>query len=222
VLNRSSSDADECIYRLNILATESYAAERCQCPLLRHISKNTTLTDDFFRSQLETDYTSNEVACALIDCYNDNLVLIQRNLENDFLYQKVLIVCAKSMVCFYVRCLISNHQRALLRLKDNIKMMTGYFHEKVGKTNSTLLRIIANELWILEVIHECLQSATSTADNSFDGTSSNNYLDSSSSPSSSSIESFIVVIHKRTGGNTMVTRTLTEFLYEVMTHCRQI
>ena len=59
---------------------------------------------------------------------------------------------------------------------------------------------------ILETIHECLQTTLIDENNNNNNVGTMDGCTESLSSSSSSLESFIVVLHKRTGANTMVTR----------------
>lgn len=181
------------------------AAERTQLFIMREIQQ-TTIPSDFFSKSWEVDWTSNEIAERTIQIFETHLLRIQRFLMNDFLYHKAIIMAARAVTCFYIRCLVTkadsvsrrrrnrerfhlpgekqpfkSYSRALRRLSDDIRLMMDYFRQKVNGT--TIYRIIANDMYILELIRECL-----------------------SSTDTDSLESFIVVIHKRTGADLLVTR----------------
>ena len=183
-----------------------WAAEHTQVFIMRDI-QTTSIASDFFSSNWEEEWTQNEVTLSMIEFFDEYLIKIKRYLTNEYLYQKAVIIAQKAMVCFYVRCLVNkadsvtrrrrnrerillpgekhpfrSHTRAMRRMSDDINLMKQCFQDKVDG-NATLLRIMADDIAILELILECL-SATD----------------------SSSLESFIVVIHKRTGADPLVTR----------------
>lgn len=182
-----------------------FAAERTQIFIVRTLQQETSISFDLFSKSWEDDWTHNEVVANLIKIFDKYLIQINQYLANNYLYHKTLIISARAMVCFYIRCLVQKadavgrhkHQlnilgkpeqpfrspkRVLIRMRDDIGMMSDYFEEK-GKESLALVRMVRNEVGQLEVIHECL-GATDSA----------------------SLESFIVVIHKRTGADSLVTR----------------
>jgi len=194
------------------------AAERTQVFIMRDIQQTTSIASDFFSSNWEEEWTSNEVALSMIEFFDDYLAKIARYLSSDYLYQKAVIVAQKAMVCFYVRCLVNkadsvtrrrrnrerirlpgekhpfrNHERALRRMSDDINLMKECFRDKVDG-NGTLLRILADDIAILDLVLECLGSSDS-----------------------GSLESFIVVIHKRTGADPLVTRFFVGDLWTLTT-----
>ena len=120
-----------------------------------------------------------------------------------------------------------NKRRSLLRMKEDISTLQQFFRDKTKcltktsndddnvefhtdkmkdtiSSSSTLVRIVSNELWILEVIYECI--STTAEANPTKKASSHDIVDNSMDDLLSSLESFIVVLHKRTGGNALVTR----------------
>lgn len=196
------------------------AAERTQVFILRAVAV-TTIASDYFSPAWEEDWTRNEVTLSMVGIFNEYLTLTRRYLGNDYLYHKAVVIAAKAMTCFYIRCLVNkadsvtrrrrnreriglpgerhpfrSHPRAVRRLGDDIKVMQNCFQERSGG-NTTLKRVIANELSILELIHECLDTEDAA-----------------------SLESFIVVIHKRTGADPLVTRFFVSDLWMLMTHKR--
>lgn len=194
------------------------AAEQVQVFLFRHGIHPSSIASDLFSVAWEDDWTHNEVALQLVHITDDYLTDCRQYLETDFLYHKAVIVTVKAVVCFYVRCLIEkadsvtrrrkNRQRlidcgvgerrpfgsrkkALIRMLDDITVLSDFFCDKVStvQTNTTsspaLLRIVTAEIFVLELIHECLEVSPTD---------------------SASLETFIVVIHKRTGADALVTR----------------
>lgn len=194
------------------------AAERTQVFMMREVN-GTSIASDYFSVAWEDEWTDNEVTLQLTDVFDEYMRRIQQWLGSDYLFHKALTIAAKAMVCFYIRCLISkadsvtrrrrnrerfhlpgetlpfhNHQRALRRIADDISIMKEAFVEKAG-TSATSRRIIVGDIYILELICECLGSTDTD-----------------------SIESFIVVIHKQTGGDTLVTRYFVGDLWILMLH----
>lgn len=183
------------------------AAERSQVFIMREI-QTTSIATDFFSSDWEEEWTQNEVAMKMIEFFEDYLTRIKRYLISRYLYQKAVITAQKAMVCFYVRCLVKlaesltrrwkhqerlrlhirerksfrSHDRALRRMADDVTLMKECFRER-AEGNPTMLRIMSDDMAILELILECLRATDSE-----------------------SLESFIVVMHKRTGADPLVTR----------------
>lgn len=194
------------------------AAERSQIFIIRAVQR-TTIASDYFSQAWEEEWTQNEVTLSMVSIFDTFLSKIEKYFGHLHLYHKALVVSSKAMICFYIRCLISkadsvtrrrrnrermgllgerlpfrNHSRALRRISDDIKIMHALFHEKADG-NSTLRRIVANEIYNVELIHECLD--TNDAE---------------------SLESFIVVIHKRTGADLLVTRYFVGDLWVLTAH----
>jgi hypothetical protein len=195
-----------------------FAAERSQVFVMRRV-QSSSIPSDFFSKAWENDWTSNEVCLSMTDIFENHLLNVQRRLCNDYLYQKALVVAAKAMVCFYVRCLVekadsvnqrrrndsrsgldrdhesfASHHRALLRIADDVTLMTEFWKDRVNE-NAALWRMIVNDLGILELIIECLGTKDTT-----------------------DLESFILVIHQRTGADMLVTRYFVADLWLLMGH----
>lgn len=194
------------------------AAERTQVFMMREVN-GTNIGSDYFSTAWEDEWTNNEVTLQLMDIFGEYIRRIQQWLGNNYLFHKALTIASKAMVNFYVRCLIRkadsvtrrrrnrerfhlpgetlpfhNHQRALRRISDDISIMKDMFVEKAG-SNATSRRIIHGDIYILELICECLGSTD---------------MDS--------VESFIVVIHKQTGADCLVTRYFVGDLWMLMLH----
>jgi hypothetical protein len=159
-----------------------------------------------------------------------------------YVFHKVVTSTVRAMICFYVRCLIhnkadpialnrgnnhgnnnqnyyfQNSQRALRRMYDDIRIMNKYFVQQC-RGHVTLQRIVVDEFSTLELLYECLLCCCNEH-----YTSNESYISKTGaadmtalSSTSSSLESFIVVIHKRcTNGNAMITRYLIGDLYVLM------
>jgi hypothetical protein len=196
------------------------ASERTQVFIMRAVQR-TSIASDYFSPNWECEWTQNEVTEQMVGIFDEYLSRMERYFGNAYLYSKALVVAAKAMTCFYVRCLIDkadsvtrrrrnreriglpgeqqpfqSQSRALRRISDDIKTMQALFRER-SAGNATLVRIIANEMHVLELIHEC--------------------LDTDDAPS---LESFIVVIHKRTGADPLVTRYFVGDLWMLTAHKR--
>jgi hypothetical protein len=182
------------------------AAERTQLFIMRNIQK-TSIAADYFSSAWETEWTDNDVTLSLLQIFDDTLTKARRYISSDYLYSKALVISCKAMICFYVRCLINkadsvtkrrrnrerigmpgekepfrNHSKAIRRMTDDISIMKRFFRRRCQSDSPTVQRIIDDDLGVLEVILECV-GATDVE----------------------SLESFIVVIHKRTGADPLVT-----------------
>ena len=182
-----------------------YAAERVQVFFIREIN-HTGIPLNFFSPAWEDDWTHNEVMLDLINYLDRFLPHVETYLGNDVLFSKVLVSSCKAIVCFYIRCLVekadavcrrkrggvrrrgraakpfTHPMRALIRMQDDIQLLQKCFGEH-ARNNVALARILTNEMRMLEVVYECL--AAEDAD---------------------SLENMVVVLHKRTGADVLVTR----------------
>jgi len=226
VSSSSEKSSAQMVFRLgselvSMLSQDSVqAAERVQLFILREV-KQSSIPNDLFSLSWERDWTHNEVVIDLVNTFDRYLKNIQGYLFSDFLYHKVVISTAKALECFYVKSLVEkadsvsrrrrndgnrfhtrsseclqpfhNFKRVLIRMFDDIDIIRDFINEKA--TASTVLqRIVADELHILELIHECLGATDDWT----------------------SLESFILVIHKRTGADRMVTRYFVGDLWLVL------
>lgn len=214
-----SEEWADLVRRLSCDAVAS--AERVQVFILRHITFNTSIASDFFSSHWERDLTDNQVMLRLIQLLDGYLEDLKQYLMNEHLWCKALLTTCRAMVCLYVRCLIekadgatrrrrnrrhgparwySERQpfeyasRALRRLWDDVSMLKSFFLQRADG-HPALSRMLADEVYILEVIHECLDADDAV-----------------------SIEAFIVVIHKRTGADALVTRYFLTDLWFLVAH----
>lgn len=162
-----------------------------------------------------------------------------RNNTRVYHFHKVITNTARATICLYIRCLIQNKadpmalkdnrpnlgyfqnpDRALRRMYDDIRILKKYFLKQFCQNHVTLQRIIVDEFATLELLYECLlccwneHLSVSTVSNTT--TSPTTTTTAVTSPTSS-LESFIVVIHKRcTNGNAMTTRYLVGDLFVLM------
>jgi hypothetical protein len=198
------------------------AAERSQIFIIRHVQQQTSLPRDLFSKSWEDDWTHNEVAQNLLKIFDEFLVKIERYLSNAYLYDKTLLISARGMICFYIRCLLQKAEkvgrsrrrpheligrakpfnspsRALRRMMDDIGLMREFFQNKT-KDNAPLTRAIRSELNTLELIHDVLVATSQDPE---------------------SLESFIVVLHKRTGADALVTKHFVGDLWLLVAQSRQ-
>lgn len=201
-----------------------YAAQRAHLFVCSTIQQS-TIPKDLFSLEWENKFTHSEVAMSLVKTMEDFLDDFHSFLSNDFLYQKVMAALVQSVVGFYVRQLIQkadnlrkqgrqgyarmgisndadeepfeNVARAHSRMMHDIETFQKYFHQLVCDTPA-LSNAVEESLGILEVIHECLGTAIGDAD-------------------VSSMERFIVVVHKRTGCIVEVTMCLMTDLWMLVT-----
>jgi hypothetical protein len=208
---RISSEAEDIVSLFSNDAV--FAAERLQVFVMRDLNNNTSISRDMFSPEWEDQWTRNEVARRLLETFNAFLIDCKERLCNEFLYHKALTACAKSLVCFYIRCMVekadnvrkrkkrdrlkmkkerrafNNPDRAVLRMKGDIEMIKNFLFDK-AEESTTLARIIADELHFLDLIYECISTSNMN-----------------------SIDTFIVVIHKKTGADALVTRCFVRDLW---------
>lgn len=199
ILIREASDL-LCLYGNDAV----YAVQQAHVYVMRDIRQSTIPTDLFSRDW-EDRYTHNEVALSLVKTVEDYLFDFYNFLANEFLYRKVVSNLIRSVVCFYVQSLLhkadqmrrfrrrnkhgfDNRMRALCRMMYDIQVLQTYFFNLAQQLPS-LARVAESELSVLIVLHELLGMAAGAAN-------------------VSSKEEFIVVLHKRTGGDVGVTRHL--------------
>ena len=156
-----------------------------------------------------------------------------------YLFHKVITNTVRAIICLYVRCLIQNKadpqqmnhshskrgyfqnpERALLRMDADIRILKKYFLKQFCQHHVTLQRILIDEFSTLELLYECLLCCCNehlSVSATVSDTTASPSTKLVSSSSSSSLESFIVVIHKRcANGNELITRYLVGDLYILM------
>ena len=211
ILNREVEDL------LHLYSNDAiYAVQRAHLFVLSTIQQS-SIPKDLFSRCWETKFTHNEVAITLVKTLEDFLYDFHNFLSNDFLYQKIVAALVQAVVCFYVRRLIQkadklrrrgrfgrvgfapgeepfgNVARAHCRMMYDIETFQTYFRQLARQTPA-LTKLVEHELDTLVVIHEFIGIAIGNVD-------------------ITSREEFIVVLHKRTGGNVAVTRCLVTDLW---------
>lgn len=180
-------------------------AERCVVFGMKQINHSAKL----FGRKWEQDYTDNQVTKQILTNVDDFLQTTWEYLgRNEFLCDKLVLETCRGVVGYYVQALveradavrkrggIGRRQRqgpfqslkqALRRMEDDIELLSEYFLNHVQRSLA-LERSIAGHIYILELLHECL--ATERDD----------------------LETYIVVIHKHTGADALVTNCLVRDL----------
>jgi uncharacterized protein YutD len=179
-----------------------YAVQRAHMFVVREIHQSEIPTQ-LFSHDWEDVYTSNEVVLSLVKTMEDYLYDFHNYLCNDFLFRKVVDSLLRAMVCFYVTSLVRkadqarrrkrnepfcNPPRALIRMVYDLELFRIYF-ENLTKEIPSLSNTVEEQLSILVLVHECLGIAAGNTDDS-------------------SLEEFVIVLHKHTGGNVEVTKHL--------------
>lgn len=192
-----------------------YAAERTHVFTMQAVDQS-KLAIDLFGVRWENEWTNNELAVDLAKSFDRDLVDIKSFLCEDFLYHKAVVVAAKAMVCFYVKCLIEkahhvrrlrqvhnrivkygeqdafcDHERALLRMKGDVVILRNCMLEKVEERSVPWYNI-AKELSFLELIHSCVGAKDLEL-----------------------LEVFVADIHERTGADANVTRYFLGDLWQL-------
>mmetsp|Transcript_12710 Transcript_12710/g.18040 ORF Transcript_12710/g.18040 Transcript_12710/m.18040 type:complete len:658 (-) Transcript_12710:146-2119(-) len=209
-----------------------FAVEQLQLFVYRTINQS-DIPQNLFSREWEEKFVHNQIALSLVKTIEDFLYDIDDYLCSDYLLGKTCTSLIQATVCFYVRCLVqkaevvrhrrkpkppktgtamtastsqSNHNRNRLndemklpflnasragdRMMYDLEIMESYFFSLVEQVPA-LSRTVENEISILITIHECIEMAVGNAN--FE-----------------SLERFIMVLHKRTGGNVIVTKNLVK------------
>lgn len=189
------------------------AAGRTQVFTSRQVQ---SAAEDFFSKEWEEEWTRNEVSLGVVETFDTMLNEVEDYLASDYLYHKAVGMSVKALICFYIRCVVNkadkvlrrnrnrvrfiqedmlpfqNHQRALRRMADDIAIFKE-FCERRCEGSGVLRRVAFEEMYILDLIRESLGATE---------------LDS--------LESFILVLHKRTGADMLVTRYFVGDLWTLM------
>jgi len=208
-------EASNLIDRLNSDAVE--ASHRVAVCIIRAIQES-DIPRELFSRHWEEDLTNNEIAKYIVRVYANYLSGMKQFFVSDCLYHKVLITLARCTICFYLKSFIfkasrvrsynswygngklckeffRSPRRALMRITHDIQVFQNFFLTFSGGS-AALTKIISNEFSIFRLlILECSRYAVGQN-------------------SSESFQDFIIVIHKRTGADSGVTR---HFLSDVFT-----
>jgi hypothetical protein len=198
------------------------ASQRTAIYIIKEI-QHSDIPRELFSRHWEEDLTNNEVAKYIVRVYGDYLSGIKQTLKSEYLYQKVVCTLIRCTVCFYIKCFILKAERvrrygrrrnsnkirtdfflspnrAILRMTHDIKVFQKFFlHISEGST--TVRRIVTKECSVLNVLFlECMAYAAGQS-------------------GSDSLEEFIIVVHKRTGADSDVTRCFLSDIFILMS-CR--
>ena len=195
---------------------ETYSRDSVQCAEHTHIFmmreiRQSSLASDLFSLQWADDWVQNEVMSEILRIAGRMQSRLSKLLATEYQRHKATSASVRALVCNYIRCLIlvaesierspkqklgfRSTKRALLRMRDDISLIDQYA-KKVAEENAPLTKSLVKEVQYLELIYECLSSADD--------------LDS--------LESFIVVIHKRTGTDSLITRHFVGDLWILVAH----
>ena len=187
-----------------------YAAQRTSTFIFQTIQQS-EIKQDLFGKEWEDKLVHNQVAVSMVKTFEDYLADIHNSMDQDFLYHKVVVALVRSTVSFYLQCFIQkadqvriakrklgpgkkaaveqyqfiSTSRAICRMTYDIETLRDYFYN-VAKESPPLARVVADELSVLAVILECMWLAVGQTGDS--------------------LEEFIVVVHKRTGADSNVTK----------------
>jgi hypothetical protein len=196
---------------ISLFASDAvYAAQRTSTFIFQTIQQS-EIKQDLFGKEWEDKLVHNQVAVSMVKTFEDYLSDIHNSIDQDFLYHKVVLALVRSTVCFYLQCFIQkadqvrrakrklgpgkkaaveqyqfiSTSRAICRMTYDIETLQDYFYN-IAKESPPLARVVADELSVLAVILECMWLAVGQTGDS--------------------LEEFIVVVHKRTGANSNVTK----------------
>lgn len=235
LLMNHSSKSEEDAAKLEQLEVESsdlvalygndavYSVQRSQIFVMKTIQQS-SIPQDLFSVEWEVDFVYNEVALAIVKTVEDFLYDYHDHLSNSFLYGKIVGALVRSIVSFYVQCLLRKADhirrrkrrgkrfgpvespfvspgRAVLRMMYDIEVFRSYFHNLVNQLPE-LARLVDEELSVLVIIHECLILAIDNAN-------------------VSAVEELTVVLHKRTGATVHVTRYIMKDLWLLVARHRE-
>jgi hypothetical protein len=194
------------------------ASQRTAIYIIKAIQQS-DIPREFFSRHWE-ELTNNEVAKYTVRVYGDYLSDIKQTLESEYLYQKIVCTLIRCTVCFYIKCFIlkaervrrygrrrnSNRirtdlflspNRAILRMTHDIEVFQKFFL-RISEGSTTLERIATNECSVLNVLFlECMAYAAGQS-------------------GADSLEEFIIVVHKRTGADSDVTRCFLSDIFILM------
>lgn len=200
-------EASKLMDKMNSDAVE--ASNRVAIFIIRAIEQ-LDIPRELFSRHWEEDLTSNEVAKYIVRVYTNFLTDMKDVLVSDCLYHKVLITLARCTICFYLKCFIfkasrtrssnfwydnrkdrkdffRSQRKAFLRMKYDIEVFEDFFFA-LSEGSAALTKIISNEFSEFRLLFlECGSFAV--------GDSSPDFL-----------KDFIIVVHKRTGADSNITR----------------
>ena len=175
---------------------------------------------ELFSRHWEENLTSNEVAKYIVRVYTGYLTGMKDVLVSDCLYHKVVITLARCTLCYYLKSFIfkasrvrssnawydnrkdrknffRSQRKAFLRMKYDIEVFEEFFFG-LSEESTALAKIVSNEFSAFRLLFlECSSFAV--------GDSSPDFL-----------KDFIIVVHKRTGADSNITRHFLSDVFILM------
>jgi hypothetical protein len=209
-----------------------FAAQSAHIYVFESIAES-NFADDFFSSLWEND-TQNYTAQSLVVAIDEHLSEMSTCLSNDLLYSKAVSAIVKATIRFYIRRLlfkagqVRKLQKArtrsmrdptkkkvddtmsrpfeesfdiVRRIEADIKIMKTFFEGMVPRI-PPISRVIEHEFSILVTFQECLNVAAGVS------------LDSS-------FAAFATVLHKKTGRNVRMTKTIIDDLWRLVVNSKE-
>mmetsp|Transcript_4354 Transcript_4354/g.12529 ORF Transcript_4354/g.12529 Transcript_4354/m.12529 type:complete len:514 (+) Transcript_4354:259-1800(+) len=216
--NLVKQEASRLVDRLNIDAV--HASQNAAIHVIQAIEQS-DIPREFFSRHWEEDLTSNEVAKYVVTVCGNYLSDIKDSLSSEYLYHKVVVTLVRCIICFYVKSFVlkahrvryanrrhkkgrarteffRNPKRALMRMTHDIEVFQNFFLD-VSEASSTLRKIVANEFSILgQLLLECSGYAASQN-------------------GSENLEEYVIVVYKRAGADTDVTKHFLSDIFILMT-----
>lgn len=210
-------EASKLIDRMDSDATE--AVNRAAVYMIKAIQQ-LDIPKELFSRHWEENLTNNEVAKYIVGVYANYLSDMKRAFVSDCLYHKVLVTLARCTICFYLKSFIykasrvrrsnswydnrkerkeyfRNPRRALMRMTHDIEIFQDFFLT-LAKGSAAVTKIMANEFSLFRSLFlECSSFAV--------GENSPDFL-----------QDFIVVLHKRTGADSTITRYFLSDVFILM------
>jgi hypothetical protein len=204
--NLVKQEASNLIDRMNSDAVEaSHHVAICLIQVIQQLD----IPRELFSRHWEEDLTNNEVAKYIVRVYANYLPDMEHSLVSECLFHKVVITLARCTICFYLKSFIFKASR--LRSSNpwydsdtyDIEVFQNFFLT-LSEGNSALTKIISNEFSVFRLLFlEC-----------------SNYAVGQNSPDT--LENFIIVIHKRTGADSDITRHFLSDVFILMSEKREL
>jgi len=221
--NLVKQEASNVIDRMNSDAVEaSHHVAICVIQIIQQLD----IPRELFSRHWEEDLTNNEVAKYIVRVYANYLPDMEHSLVSDYLFHKVVITLARCTICFYLKSFLfkasrlrssnpwydgdkkrkeffRNPRRALMRMTHDIEVFQNFFLT-LCEGSAALTKIISNEFSVFRLLFlEC--SSYAVGQNSPD-----------------TLENFIIVIHKRTGANSDITRHFLSDVFILMSERKEL
>jgi hypothetical protein len=188
-------------------------ASQCAASFIIQSLQRQNISEQLFSREWEDVWVHQEVARNMVRCFGSNLDSIETWLDHEYLYHKVVVALVRNTVSFYCLNLIrkaekirrskrklrlpgkagvqrsSKHcfnsaSRAILRMSYDLETFQEFFNS-ISQESTALTRAVSEELFVMGLIIECMGSALGEG---------------------AAMEEFVVVVHKRTGADSDVTR----------------